>query len=159
MFISSTKSAWVLNPSRLLFLERNSISSFRIAEFSCQGNQYNNIIKIIHLHYFKASPSVFSGSILILVTGDFWDVWPLCSVSWMPPLTSSVSLGQSISSWWGNNEDTSEWALVFQTHPFPESWGNLQEAHLENIYPMYYSSKLHVTEKKNCLHEHCLSGN
>lgn len=34
MFISSTKSPWVLKPSRALFLARSSINSFRILEFS-----------------------------------------------------------------------------------------------------------------------------
>jgi len=48
---------------------------------------------------------------------------PPCSGSWRPPPASCGFLEQSISSWWGSNEGTSEWASAC-LRPSPESSGN-----------------------------------
>lgn len=61
-------------------------------------------------------------------------VSPLCSGSWRPPPASCGFLGRSTSSWWGSNEDTSEWPSA-SLHPSPESSGSPRGGRLKPKRP------------------------
>ncbi len=77
------------------------------------------------------SQDILTLSFLLVPNGQpLFPASPPCSASWRPPPTSCGFLGQSISSWWGSNEDTWVWPSAC-LRPAPESSGSPQGGRLK----------------------------